>query len=390
MLEVETSKTTIEVTSPAAGVIALRVSAGDEVEVGALLFEVDDGSADAMTPAGAGLSRTADESQADNQTAATGARFSKAALKALRERGLSESVFDGGAWVTAEQVAVAHRERSGVAPAVRTVAAAPVPAEAPHTGAAYVVQTTGKRKRAEIDNLSLANRHGTTSCIGISIDLPGPRVVAPPSLFEETIADLVVFEAAKLFAAYPDLNGFYLDGKTSAHYQTVNFGLSFDNGANLKVLAVENAQALPLSAIQERYVELLELYESERPLAASLLTSATVTLSDLSHTDAAFMLPLVNGRQSLILGLIRRDALNYQVYASFDHRLSEGRAVSLFLRELKERVVSYHVPAHPRLSCYACDKSMEQERAAGYRGFVKIVTPDGHERLLCNVCFSGW
>ncbi len=54
------------------------------------------------------------------------------------------------------------------------------------------------------------------------------------------------------------------------------------------------------------------------------------------------MLPLINGHQSLILGVVRYPHDSFEVFASFDHRLAEGMRVVNFLGDLTERVASHH------------------------------------------------
>ena len=120
--------------------------------------------------------------------------------------------------------------------------------------------------------------------------------------------------------------------------------------------------------------------------------SSTVTISDLSRVDASFMLPLINGAQSLILGVIRRSVNSFAIFATFDHRVSEGLRVASFLSELKTRICSYYFDEHglAALTCHACESSMSEELLLGNRGFIKITLPNGEDANLCRNCFEGW
>ena len=80
--------------------------------------------------------------------------------------------------------------------------------------------------------------------IGIEVPLAGPRLVAPPFIFQGSIADLIVFETAKLLRRFPDLNAFHLDDRAIGYFEDVNIGISFDVGHNLKVLALCNVDTL--------------------------------------------------------------------------------------------------------------------------------------------------
>jgi hypothetical protein len=252
------------------------------------------------------------------------------------------------------------------------------------------------RKRTEAGNLSRANSSGTTSMIGIEVPLAGPRLVAPPFIFQESIADLIVFEAARLLRRFPDLNAFYLDDRTIGYFEDVNIGISFDGGHNLKVLALCNADTLSLGQVQAGIEHLLQLYESGASIEDSLLTLSTVTISDLSRSQADFMLPLLNTDQSLIIGISRRGSIGYALHAAFDHRVSEGLQVAQLLGELRDRIQSHHHPTCAAAEdsrspiCSACGLRLQQELRLGRRGLIRVVLADGADGYLCRNCFDGW
>lgn len=249
-----------------------------------------------------------------------------------------------------------------------------------------------KRKQSEIKNLQIGNHQATSSTIGIDIKVPGKRIIDPPFLFNNNISDLIVFEGSKLLRKYPELNAVYMGPKFFGKYEDVNFGWSFDGGSNLKVLAIKNSDKMSLLELHLEVERLLELYESNQNISMDLLTSSTVTISDLSKTDATFIFPLINGYQSLILGVVSKAQNNFSIYATFDHRVSEGLTVTKFLTELKSRILSYFVDKDGRanLVCYACEKSMAEELSLGKRGFIKITLPNGDDTNLCRNCFDGW
>jgi hypothetical protein len=118
-------------------------------------------------------------------------------------------------------------------------------------------------------------------------------------------------------------------------FKHVNFGISFDSGNNLKVLSLKDADKLTLPETHSEVSKLLDLYESGKQIPIDLLTSSTVTISDLSKTKASYMRPLLNGFQGLILGVVRSKNNLFEIYATFDHRISSGLTVARFLEELK-------------------------------------------------------
>lgn len=385
VVSIETSKTNIDIASEHAGVINHNLEVGHEIDVGALLFTIGDQQLHKQS------SNLTDSILVDDSKNITVAKFSHAARKRAQELGVSLSQFSVG-WISSADV----EELAGIK--------RPLPKlQLPDSIVSKNNVTTdlslpikefplSKRKQAEVKNLQIGNHESTTSVIGIQIQVPGERVVKTSYLFKESISDLIVFEGARLLRQYPELNAFYKNEKIWASYQEVNFGWSFDNGKNLKVLAIKQADQLTLSQLHQEVERLLNLYESGNSIPSQLLSDSTVTLSDLSRSDASYVLPLINGYQSMILGVVRKSKNLFELYASFDHRVSEGLTVSNFLSELKKRILSYYFLNNgiANIVCYGCGKSMSEELDLGYRGFIKVTLANGCDDNLCRNCFEGW
>ena len=376
VLELETSKTNIDVESPEAGVITHNLELGDEVYVGALLFRVGissviEGSIKQIGP----------EVFAGDEV-----KISTAAAKRAKELSIDPAQL-GVKWVSTEDI----EQKYAVSPS-KSFKLPMDEFDFEGFNVNIKKEKLSKRKQAEIKSLQLGKHEGTSSTVGINIAVPGARIVPPPFLFENSISDLIVFEGSRLLKNYPELNSTYINSKTFAKYEEVNFGWSFDSGGNLKVLAIKKADELSLLELQNEVVRLLEMYESSQNIPIDLLQSSTITISDLSKKDATFMLPLINGYQSLILGVVRQQKNFFTIYATFDHRLSEGLRVVNFLSELKSRILSYYLDGQniASIKCYACEKTMSHEIADGYRGFVKMTLQNGDDANFCHQCFGGW
>jgi hypothetical protein len=321
---------------------------------------------------------------------ATETKASRAATELAERLGVALQDISSRGWVTSADVLAAARP--GTAPGCDAPAPSRPYGAAPKVPFRSVPTSLLKRKEARI--LAGANSSGSTSMIGTELALAGLRLVPPPYLFQDSVSDLVVFEAARLLKRYPDLNACCLDERTTGYFEEVHFGISFDAGHNLKVLTLRDADKLSLNEVQAGFDRLLQLYESNAPIPDELLNSSTVTLSDLSRSGASFVLPLLNAKQSLIIGITRRASDRFGLYASFDHRVSEGLAVARFLDELRERVCSHHRSAPPdraaMLRCSICDQTLEAEIKAGVRGLLRIALSDGSDGYLCRNCFDGW
>lgn len=389
VVSIETSKTNIDVESPDDGIISHQLEKGLEINVGSILFSVIDFQGEASIK-GRVLSN---EINSIDTISRADSKFSNAAIKRAKELGVNLDNLDKG-WITSEAVekhaglsipkSVFRQHDSLNSGALNTkVPMLTVPATK--------INIT-KRKQIEAKSLLIGEHGSTTSTIGIEISLLGRRLISPPFLFKEGISDLVAFEASKLLQKYPELNSAFNDEKSYSQYDQINFGWSFDDGKNLKVLAIKDANLLTLEGIQKEVARLLDLYESGGSIPMELLIDSTVTFSDLSRSQASFMLPLINGYQSLILGVVRKSKYVFELFASFDHRISEGLSVANFLGELRTRILSHYRDKNGviNLFCYTCGKSMIEELSLGHRGFVKMTLANGEDENLCRNCFEGF
>jgi len=378
IVEIETSKTNIDIEAPENGVLSHGLEVGAEIEVGATLFCIG----------GEGENIKLLESERP-QLEDINIKISKAAARRADELNIDPRQI-GVKWVTTEHI----EKKAGLTSKKSNTFQVRQDESNDEIALSSSVkkEALSKRKQAEIKNLQMGCHHSTSSTIGINIKILGERIVAPPFLFRNSISDLIVFETSRLLRRFPELNSTYIDSKTYGKYDEVNFGWSFDGGGNLKVLAIKNADKLSLAEIQNEVEKLLELYESNQSIPMELLTSSTVTISDLSKTEASFILPLINGFQSLILGVVRQGESAFELYATFDHRVSEGLRVTEFLTELKARILSYYLDQDgvTTSTCHACEKTMAEEIFLGHRGFIKITLPNGNEANLCRNCFEGW
>lgn len=380
VVEIETSKTSIEIESPEDGIVKHDLKVGVEIENGKLLFSVGQAkdNKEILKPQ---EEKTLDQSDI---------KISNAARKRATELGVSIDEMGSG-WITIEDV----EKKSGIIKSSlknKNLNNTFDNTEEITLNLPFKKEILSKRKQAEIKNLQMGNHHTTSSTIGIDIKVPGKRIIEAPFLFQDSISDLIVYESSKLLRKYPELNASYIGTKSYGKYEDINFGWSFDNSSNLKVLAIKNSDKLSLSELHLEVERLLEIYESNQNIPMELLTSSTVTISDLSRTEATFIFPLINGYQSLILGVVRKLQDHFSILATFDHRVSEGLTVAKFLSELKSRILSYYFDKDGivSLACYACEKSITEELSLNNRGFVKITLSNGDEANLCRNCFEGW
>lgn len=251
---------------------------------------------------------------------------------------------------------------------------------------------TTKKVQARGKSLQAWQHQSISSTIGIDIEVPGNRVVEPPNFFRGGISDLIVYEGSKLLKKFPKLNSSYINTKTIGLYEKINFGWSFYDGENLKVLTIKGSDQLSLIEIQGEVGRLLDINESNKNISMDALSASTITISDLSETKASFVLPRISGPQSMALGVVRRSINNFSLFATFDYRVSEDTDVTNFLTELKLRIFSHFLDGNGMapIVCHVCEKSIAEEIALRHKGFIKITLANGKDTNICRNCFDGW
>jgi pyruvate/2-oxoglutarate dehydrogenase complex dihydrolipoamide acyltransferase (E2) component len=245
------------------------------------------------------------------------------------------------------------------------------------------------RKSEEINLLQSGAGNTTQSTLGVRIGKIRVRR-EPGDAFEGKILDLVVFEASRLMKQFPKLNSVFADNHIFSH-SSIDAGIAFDSGAKLVVYGIENSNLKSLREIREEIEDALDRYLQDR-LSLREMTRSTFTVTDLSASSIDFVLPILPARQSCIIGITRNSELEFSIYVGFDHRITEGREVALFLDQLAERLVSFdrETAATEPARCFFCDSTALDPINKDKRGLLKVVAARGEEVLCCNNCWMGW
>ncbi len=248
-------------------------------------------------------------------------------------------------------------------------------------------------KKREIEYLSAVYNNGLVSTLYITIS--GKKVVSvlkqKLSYLKESILPVVVFETSRLLLKYPLLNAFFDDNKIGK-YSEVNIGIACDLDDGLKVVKLPATEQLSIFEIEEKIYELSNKY-LDKKLSVNDLSDITFTVTDISSTGVSFFAPLINKNNSAILGIAKLNELsgNYVVSLSFDHRVTEGKYAGNFLAELKARVESFYFDGEvtgPVEYCYKCLKELTED--LNEKGFIKVQTKGGEEKLICDTCLFNY
>ncbi|WP_336515196.1 2-oxo acid dehydrogenase subunit E2 [Pollutibacter soli] len=396
----ETSKTTYNVEAEVDGFINYLCEVGSDYEVNDIVARIFSGKeeADTATIPPAELQPPAVHHQNGQTIAAawTGITiFSNGAKKLMEESKLNTEAFAGRDFVNLTDVeSLLGIRKTPAAP--KTAAAKQVSAkeqELPVPANSTKVKLTGSKKR-EIEYLGKVQSTGLTSTINTHVETDGIFIHINNALavLKNSLLPVIVYETSRLLKIYPLLNG-YFSGDSIILYNDVNIGFAIDIDKGLKVLNVRNADTKQLSIIENEIVDLSTKYLDDK-LAVEELTEISFTITDLSGEDVSFFRPLVNMQNSAILGVSSIDQKLQRLYLSmsFDHRVTEGKLVAQFLKDLKNRLESYRGNGGKTLTstitCFKCAKRLSEDLSD--TGFAKVLTPSGEEAYICQSCFKGF
>lgn len=398
VLEYETSKAVTVVDAPRSGYVSYRCREGDQVAIGEVAAVIGDPGGNLVASGQAGQTPDRAESATAGSGLGRGAAaptepvvpvFSAAAAARVAAAGIDPGVFSGLDFVTCDDVARVTAAAAARQPDIDLTSGA---RRQPPTDAPDVIrQQLSPSQRAQIRALSEVAGTGMTSTVSIAVDCAGilrglTRQHRMPSLLPVTL-----LEASRLLRKHPLLNA-YFDDDHIALYRDVHVGVAIEIDQGLKVVKVAHCDRLGVGAIEARLVEASDGY-AQGTLAVADLTGSTFTVSDLSGEAVLSLNPLVNRSQAAILGVAAPDRHSGEAVLSlaFDHRVLTGKAAATFLRELRDRLESYAVPAPDADSvgaarCSRCFVSLAADREAGGFGFAAILTHDGAPGHICRFC----
>ena len=212
------------------------------------------------------------------------------------------------------------------------------------------------------------------------------------AVLRNTVLPPLVFEVNRLLRAFPLLNAMYDLGGTYV-YNDISIGIAIDSGNGLRVARVPAEAQQSIAAIEQCILDLGER-DGQHKLGVADLTGTTFTITDLSSYGVTGIVPVLNRSQSAILGVVAMNRAGEQVLSvTFDHRVTEGRYVAQFLRDLVARIESYGLEPSSygsALRCRECSRSLGDDKRLGGSGFFVMHADDGMHSYLCSLCARGY
>ena len=371
LVELETDKVSVEVPSPAAGVLAeIRVEQGTTVAVGSVLGSVKEGATATATataaPAPAPAAKVAAPAPASAAPAAAASRPvvmppSPAARKMLDEKGIAAADVAGSGrrgQVLKSDAAVAQPAPPPSAPA----AYAPPLAPAARPRAPSPVNDAAREERVPMTRLRqtiarrLKDAQNTAAMLTTYNDVDMSAVMKLRTeykdLFEKRhgvklgFMSFFVKACIQALKEIPAVNA-EIDGTDIVYKNYYHIGVAVGTDKGLVVPVVREADRMSLAEIEASIVDYGKRARDGK-LAIEDMQGGTFTISNGGVYGSMMSMPILNTPQSGILGMHRIEerpvarggqvVIRPMMYLalSYDHRIVDGKEAVTFLVRVKE------------------------------------------------------
>tara|TARA_B100000959_G_C14963365_1_gene616709 strand:+ start:768 stop:1979 length:1212 start_codon:yes stop_codon:yes gene_type:complete len=361
-LEVETSKTVLDLVCEKPGFVHCRVKEGDTVFVGSVLatfyselseLEVD---LEKMNSEGYGKSTpikgvsetepALNFSEISSSVVHESIHFSKAARDYIETNNIDPNLFKDYGLVTTQTIKqVLGKSGSGkelntnLQPDPCVAAGTKAKADQPKLKSKKI----GVSKKLEISLLEAGQSGNINSSLTVQFKSENIRkVINERGTFNGQIFILILFELSRLLEEFPAFTAYY-EEEIIYYYDRVNIGIAMDMEKGLKVVVIKNANHLSNMQLTEELTNKGIKYLEDK-LSIDDVTGGAITVTDLSSDGIMHFQPLINKKQSAILGIGGDESLDgfpMTLTLVFDHRVLTGREVSIFINKLKNRLLSY-------------------------------------------------
>lgn len=355
LVELETDKITLEVPSPATGVLSkIQVPAGETVTVGAILGLIQEGAVATSIP----QAEPTPLSSPTASPASEGPLLMPAAAKKMAEAGLRPDQVAGtgkGGRILKEDV-------------LRTLAK-PAPAPAPSPVASVSQQLPASSREEERVPMSrlrqriaqrLKEAQNTAAILTTINEIDMSGVMALRDLFKQDFEkkhgvklgfmSFFVKACVAALQELPAVNG-EIQGDSILYKNYYDIGVAVGTPQGLVVPIVRNAESLGFADI-EKEIGRLGAKAKDGKLTLEDLSGGTFTISNGGVYGSLLSTPILNPPQSGILGMhsiqkrpvaigetIQIRPMMY-IALSYDHRIVDGREAVTFLVRIKEAIES--------------------------------------------------
>jgi pyruvate/2-oxoglutarate dehydrogenase complex dihydrolipoamide acyltransferase (E2) component len=240
----------------------------------------------------------------------------------------------------------------------------------------------------------VVQKEGLDNTIFIDLDLPsGFESINPGSKhYKDSVLPVLIYESSRLLVKYPALNSFFSGGNITSNNE-VCIGITTDTSHDGMMVKIQRPDKMNLKEIEEELVELSQTNSNKKVTPPSDLSSITFTISDVLANGVYFFTSIIYKGNTSTLGISKFDKKLNRIMLSltFDPSAADGKTAIAFLGELKERMESYISLQKANtngLMCYKCMRRISED--LNNKGFIKIMTNKGEEKLICDSCLLNY
>ena len=352
LCELETDKVSLDVPSPAAGVLGEIVAQeGETVAAAALLATIQAGAGAVVAPSAKPVEAAPAPVSAP---AAKDIEDAPAAKKAMAEAGLTAAQVQGSGRdgrIMKEDVAKAAAAAVTAAPAPVAVPRAPVPADdaarEERVKMTKLRQTIARRLKDSQNTAAMLTTYNEVDMSGI-MELRNTYKDAFEKKHGVKMGFMSFFVKACCHALkeVPEVNA-EIDGTDIVYKNYVHMGVAVGTPSGLVVPVLRDADQMGFAAIEKKIAE-LGLRARDGKLSMAEMAGGSFTISNGGVYGSLMSSPILNPPQSGILGMHkiqdRPVVVNGQIVIrpmmylalSYDHRIVDGKGAVTFLVRVKE------------------------------------------------------
>ena len=378
ILEIESDKATLEITSPASGVLTATGETGAELAVGEVVGQIDTETEKPATGGGGDSTPSASATPAAPAATSTGnpdAKATPVAKKIAADEGIDLGTLKGSGpagKITKTDVLEAASAKTK-APSTPAPAAVAAPAASPAAPAPIRIPTSNavpgsrevrrvkmtKLRRRIAERLVESQRTAATLTTFNEVDMT--RSMAIRKQYKEAFAEkhgvglgfmsFFVKAAVQALQNQPIVNASIIEDEIEHHdYMDVGVAVGTDKGLVVPVL--RNAEGMSFAEVEARIKDFAVRARAGK-LGVDEMTGGTFTVSNGGVYGSMMSTPILNPPQSGILGMhgIKKRAVEdpdnpgtialrpmMYIAMSYDHRIIDGTEAVTFLKTIKECV----------------------------------------------------
>ena len=360
LVEVESDKATLPLPAEQSGVVKILVEEGTDLEIGAVVAELDTSAA----PAASKPEETTAAPAAATTPAATGGDKnypSPAAGKILAEKGIDANSVSGSGKdgrITKADAMNASKPAAASAPATKAAAPAEIAAQVPQGGVSRGTRVEKMSRLRKTIAKRLTEAKNSTAMLTTFNEVDMYNVMEMRKKYKDAFKDkheiglgfMSFFTKAVTMALkeVPGVNA-QINGEEIIYHDYADVGIAVSTPKGLVVPVVQSAEALSLAQI-EKEIRRLALKGRDGKLTVDEMTGGTFTITNGGVFGSMLSTPIINIPQSAILGMHniveRPVAINGEVVIhpvmylalSYDHRIVDGKESVTFLKMVKELI----------------------------------------------------